>query len=141
LNAVAELSAALLAASRVRIAGLAMHFRRGPVEPVADRREVPLILALSSPSWAQVAQAEIVTLSGTAETIDQPRRLLNIKTPEGTFETVDVPPSAKRFDELKIGDKVLVTYSNTVSARLKPLGEAAVDTGYQGSTMGQEVRP
>ena len=34
-----------------------------------------------------------------------------------------------------------VTYNNTVAARLKPPGEAAVDTGRQGSTMGQEARP
>jgi len=34
------------------------------------------------------------------------------------------PPGAKRFDELKVGDKVSITYNNTVSARLKPPGEA-----------------
>ena len=26
------------------------------------------------------------------------------------------PPGAKRFDELKVGDKVSITYNNTVSA-------------------------
>lgn len=93
------------------------------------------------PSWAQVAQTQNVTLSGTVETIDQARRTLNIKKPDGKFETVEVPASAKRFNELKVGDKVTVTYNNTVSARLKPPGEAAVDTGRQGSTMGQEARP
>lgn len=100
-----------------------------------------LILALSLPSWAQVTQTQNVTLSGTVETIDQARRSLNIKKSDGKFETVEVPASAKRFNELKVGDKVTVTYNNTVSARLKPPGEAAVDTGRQGSTMGQEARP
>jgi hypothetical protein len=52
-----------------------------------------------------------------------------------------VPPSAKRFDELKVGDKVSVTYNNNVSVRLKPTGEPAVDTASKTSTMGQEVRP
>ena len=75
------------------------------------------------------------------ETIDQTRRDVNIKTADGRFETVEVPASAKRFDELKVGDKVTVTYNNTVSARLKPPGEAAVDTGGKTSTMGQEPRP
>ena len=51
------------------------------------------------------------------------------------------PQSAKRFDELKVGDKVSVTYNNNVSARLKPPGEAAVDTGTTASTVGQEARP
>ena len=56
------------------------------------------------------------------------------------METVDVPAGAKRFDELKVGDKVSVTYNNNVSARLKPSGEAPVNaqtgtsTGARGTT-------
>ncbi len=101
-----------------------------------------LVLALSLPSWAQVKQlTHSVTLSGTVETIDHDKHVMNIKTADGQFQTVDVPPSAKRFDELKVGDKVSATYNNTVYARLKPPGEASVDTGSKTSTMGQEARP
>jgi hypothetical protein len=39
-----------------------------------------------------------------------------------------VPAGAQRFDELKVGDKVSITYNSSVSARLKPPGEAPVDT-------------
>ena len=83
---------------------------------------VGLVLALSVPSWAQVRTlpTQTVTLSGTVETIDHQKRVVNIKTPDGKSQTVDVPPAAKRFDELKVGDKVSITYNNTVSARLKP---------------------
>ena len=89
-----------------------------------------LVFALSMPSWAQTKTAtQTVTLSGTVETIDQSRRMLNIKTADGKFETIDVPQSAKRFDELKVGDKVSATYNNTVSVRKKEPGEPAVDTG------------
>jgi hypothetical protein len=102
-----------------------------------------LVLALALPSWAQVKElpTHTVTLSGTVETIDHGKRVVNIKKADGTFETVDVPPSAKRFDELKVGDKVSVTYNNNVSVRLKPPGEPTVDTESKTSTMGQEVRP
>ena len=51
------------------------------------------------------------------------------------------PQSAKRFNELKVGDKVSITYNNNVSARVKPPGEAAVDTGSATSTAGQQARP
>ena len=101
-----------------------------------------LVLAVSLPSWAQTAlPTHTVTLAGTVETIDHGKRIVNIKTADGKFQAVDVPPSAKRFDELKVGDKVSVTYNNNVSVRLKPPGEPAVDTGSKTSTMGQEVRP
>ena len=101
-----------------------------------------LVLALSLPSWAQTAlPTHNVTLAGTVETIDHGKRIVTIRTADGKFETIDVPPSAKRFDELKVGDKVSVTYNNNVSVRPKPPGEPPVDTGSKTSTMGQEVRP
>ena len=72
-----------------------------------------MVLALSIPSWAQTRTlpTQTITLSGTVETIDLQKRVVNIKTPDGKFETVDVPPGAKRFDELKVGDKVSITFT------------------------------
>jgi hypothetical protein len=90
-----------------------------------------LVLALSLPSWAQEVRqlpTQTVTLSGRLATIDHEKRAVNIKKADGSFETIDVPAGAKRFDELKVGDKVSVTYNNNVSARLKPPGEAPVNT-------------
>ena len=53
---------------------------------------------------------------------------MNIKTADGKFVAVNVPESVIRFDQLKVGDKVKATYNNNVIVRLKPAGEAAVDT-------------
>ena len=109
-----------------------------------------LVLALSLPSWAQEVKqlpTQTVTLSGTVATIDHDKRTVNIKKADGSFETVDVPAGAKRFDELKVGDKVSVTYNNNVSARLKPPGEAAcqyadrdLHCGAGGTTWGHGIR-
>jgi len=102
-----------------------------------------LVLTFSLSSWAQVKElpTHSVTLAGTVETIDHGKRLVTLKTADGSFETIDVPASAKRFDELKVGDKVSVTYNNNVAVRAKPPGEPAVDTGSKSSTMGKEERP
>src|ERR1700747_341217 len=103
-----------------------------------------LVLALSLPSWTQEVRqlpTQTVTLSGTVATIDHAKRMVNIKKADGSFETVDVPAGAQRFDELKVGDKVSITYNNNVSARLKPPGEAPVDTQTGTSTAGQGARP
>src|SRR4029077_14365739 len=103
-----------------------------------------LALALSLSSWAQEVKqlpTQTVTLSGTVATIDHAKRVVNIRTADGKFETIDVPAGATRFDELKVGDKVSRTYNNNVSARLKPPGEAAVDTGSSTTTAGQQARP
>ena len=98
-----------------------------------------LVLALSIPGWAQVRELprETVTIEGAVETIDQSRRVLNVKTAKGEFVTVDVPETAKRLAELKVGDKVRVTYNNQVIARLKEPGEPAVNT----TDMGKALEP
>ena len=102
-----------------------------------------VMLALSLPSWAQVRELpkQTVTVAGTVETIDKSKRAVNIKTADGKFVALDVPASAKRFDELKVGDKVKATYNNNVLVRLKPAGEAAVDSADASSTMGKGAQP
>ena len=102
-----------------------------------------MALAFALPSWAQIKELpkQTVTVAGTVETIDKTRRAVNIRTADGKFVALDVPAGAKRFDELKVGDKVKVTYNNNVFVRLKPPGEAAVDEAATASTMGKEARP
>ena len=98
-----------------------------------------LVTALALPSWAQVKQLPTTTetISGTIETIDKTKRAMNIKTADGKIVAVNVPESVKRFSELKVGDKLKATYNNNVIVRMKPPGEAAVDTADTTSTMGQ----
>ena len=97
-----------------------------------------LVLALALPGWAQVRElpTQTTTIEGTVETIDQAKRVVNIKTATGEFVAIDVPESAKRFAEVKVGDKVKATYNNHVMARLKEPGEPAVDTMSTGKAVG-----
>ena len=76
----------------------------------------------------QAFPTQTITIAGTIESIDQGKRAMNIKTADGKFVAVNVPESVKRFSELKVGDKLKATYNNDVLVRLKPPGEAAVDT-------------
>jgi hypothetical protein len=101
------------------------------------------VLALAVLSWAEekVLPKQTVTIAGTVESIDQANRVVNIKTGEGKFVAVDVPESAKRLSEVKVGDKVKATYHNLVRVRLKEPGEPPVDTKEVTSGMGREARP
>ena len=48
--------------------------------------------------------------------------------------TLDVPATATRFEQVKVGDPVTATYYDRVSLRLKPAGEAAVDQTIEPTT-------
>src|SRR5438045_205600 len=106
---------------------------------------VTLVLPFCLPGWAQVRQlpTETRTIAGTIETIDQNKRAMNIKTADGEFVAVNVPSSVTRFDQLRVGNHVTATYNNNVMARLKPPGEADVDTAdsnyAKGTTSGTRV--
>jgi hypothetical protein len=100
-----------------------------------------LVLSLPLPSSAQVRQlpTQTVTVSGTIESIDDARHTVNLRKADGNIETINVPVSVKQFDQLKVGDHVSATYNNTVSAKLKPPGEAPVDNMGGSTSMGQNV--
>jgi hypothetical protein len=98
------------------------------------------LLALSAVpaiSAAQPREAEsTVTISGTVEAVDHTARTVTLRGQGGNSVTLDVPPTAVRFDQVKVGDPVTATYYDRVSLRLKPAGEAAVDRTMEPTTVG-----
>jgi Cu/Ag efflux protein CusF len=102
-----------------------------------------LSLALAGTARAQVREipGAKVTASGTVEAIDHSSRVLTLKDEDGEFLTVDVPADAKRFHEIKVGDKVTATYYDNVTVRLKKPGEAPVNAESAAMTPGAGVKP
>jgi hypothetical protein len=99
-----------------------------------------MVCAFALPGWAQqvkVLPTQTITVAGTIETIDQGKRAMNIKTADGKVVAVNVPETVKRFPEPKVGDKIKATYNNNVMVRLKPAGEAPVDTAATATTTGK----
>jgi hypothetical protein len=108
---------------------------------------VPLVLsalALAAGASAQIKEVpgDMVTVSGTVEAIDHPGRVLTLKKEkDGEFVTVDVPESVRRFDEIKVGDKVSARYYDNVTVRLKKPGETGVNAGEVAVTPGGGPKP
>ena len=91
----------------------------------------PAILA------AQTREAESqLTLTGTVEAVDHTARTVTIRMTQGNAVTLDVPPTAVRFNQVKVGDTVTATYFDRISIRMKPAGEAAVDRTMEPTTVG-----
>ena len=68
-----------------------------------------------------------VTVRGTVQAVDQVARIVKIQAEDGRVVTLDVPTTATRFDQVKVGDVVSMTYYDKVSVRPKAAGEAAVN--------------
>ena len=66
-------------------------------------------------------------MRGAVQAVDQTARTVTVQGEDGKVVTLDVPTTATRFDQLKVGDVVAMTYYDRVSVRAKPAGEAAVN--------------
>lgn len=62
------------------------------------------------------------TISATVVSIDAAKRLVELKGPKGHVETVEVPPEVRNLAQMKVGDKVVVKYSESLAGVIKPKG-------------------
>lgn len=93
----------------------------------AAQAPTPSQTAADTASQVREAVIQQITLRGTVEAIDRTARTVRVRGDQGNIVTLDVPTSATRFDEVKVGDIVTMTYYDRVSIRPKPAGEADVD--------------
>ena len=92
---------------------------------------------------ANVAYAQTKTVTGetrtvtaTVEAIEKSTRQLTLKNEDGTYEVLTVPEDVKRFDALKVGDKIKANYYENIVLRVKQPGEKDLDTSARGVTPG-----
>jgi hypothetical protein len=87
-----------------------------------------LAVLAAAPLAAQappVTKSEAVEITTTIEAIDHTARLVTLKDEQGDSETIYAPPEVKRFDELKVGDKVTFKYSESIAYQIRKPGAAA----------------
>lgn len=79
-----------------------------------------VVLAASAPGQGVVASK--VKLTATVVAIDAATRTATLKGAKGNVVDIVVPPEAKNFAEIKVGDLVTVEYMRALSLELKPAG-------------------
>jgi hypothetical protein len=97
------------------------------------KRLIALVIAMVPAVALAHAQTKVIpgetkTVTATVESIEQSTRSITLKGPEGNYLTMTVPASVQRFDNIKVGDTLTAKYYESLILRLKPEGEASVDT-------------
>ena len=64
-----------------------------------------------------------VKVTGEVTDVDKVNRLLAVKGPNGGINVYSVGPQVKRFDEIKVGDRIVVEYTAAVAVALRKGGE------------------
>ena len=70
----------------------------------------------------KAAAANVVRITASVEEIDAANRTLTLKGPRGRVVTLPVGPQVKNFDQIKVGDLVVVRYLEALTLELKKGG-------------------
>ena len=111
------------------------------IRPIA----VTTLLAAAPLAWAQkpVTESAAVEVTATIEAIDHANRVITLKDKDGNTENMLAGPQMKRFDELKVGQKVTFRYHESVAMQIRKPGEPAAPTaaGQETLVRGEGAKP
>ena len=84
--------------------------------PAAPKAETPAAPKAEAPAGKPgVVVADVTTITATVEAVDQAKRTMTLKGPKGRTVTLTVPPEARNFDQVKVGDKLKAKYVDSIA--------------------------
>ena len=91
-----------------------------------------LVAFAAAAAGVSAAQTKTITgetkkVTASVEAIERSTREVTVKKADGKYEVIYVPEGVRRFDTLKIGDKITATYYENLVLQLKAPGEKATD--------------
>jgi Cu/Ag efflux protein CusF len=88
-----------------------------------------LLAGAGALAQAPITRAQSVSGTATIQAIDSKARTVTLRDEQGQQETYTVGPQVKRFDEFKVGDKVKISYYESVVLQVRKPGETAQKPG------------
>jgi len=76
---------------------------------------------------------DVIESKATVTAIDLPQRLLTLRGENGKEIVVEVSDQVKRLNEVKVGDEVVVSYTEALAWQVKPAGQGAPGVSTQDS--------
>jgi Cu/Ag efflux protein CusF len=80
------------------------------------------------------SRAMTTELTGTVAAINTETRLMTVKTPDGTFEVLEIPPEVTRIDGIKIGDKVSIAQTHFMMVDIEKGRDAGAIGSFEKTT-------
>lgn len=101
---------------------------------------VAAVLSLPLAAWSQGASVAVAAAKAPGERLaagevevrarvvelDLVRRTAVLRGPRGQVVTVDVPPEVKNFEQVRVGDSVVIRYLTAVAARIEPASASGI---------------
>src|SRR5829696_6203813 len=98
------------------------------MKPTAAIVAALCLAAATATAQTPVTKTKSVSATATIQAIDSTTRALTIRDETGVEDTYIAGPEVKRFEELKVGDTVKMTYYESVVLQARKAGAAATGT-------------
>ena len=84
-----------------------------------------------SPAFGQepITKSKSISATATIQAIDTTKRTITLRDESGTEDIYAVGPEVKRFNELKVGDQIKMTYYESMVLQVHKPGEASGTVG------------
>jgi hypothetical protein len=105
-----------------------MHLPRHPATRLAGVAAAILLVAACAQAPKPVTVTETVAASATVESIDQAKRLLRLRTVDGRTLVMQVGPGVQNFNQMRVGDRVTVRYTEAIAAEVVRPGTGVTTT-------------
>lgn len=69
-------------------------------------------------SGDEIGMGDVVTLTATVQAVDLENRLVTLKGERGRVMTVNVGEEARNLDQVRVGDRVVITYREAMAVQL-----------------------
>lgn len=102
-----------------------MNSSRGVQGAVVAFAAAVLVAACAAPPPKPVTKESLIQKTATVESINLPSRLVTLRGEEGGGFTVVVAPEVRNLDQVKVGDKVVVSFYESLGAEVRKAGEGA----------------
>lgn len=92
-----------------------------------------------------LTKAQSVEARATVTAIEPSTRMVTLKTQDGQTVDIEAGPAVKNFDQIKVGDTVKATYTESIAFQVVPKGETAGGASQSasripgGAEVGQQV--
>ena len=76
-----------------------------------------------------ITRSKSISATATIQAIDTTKRTITLRDESGTEDMYAVGPEVKRFNELKVGDKIKMTYYESIVLQVRKPGETSGTVG------------
>jgi len=112
-------------------------FAQAPAAPTPAPADKPPTATPAPGGAPGVVIADVKVITATVDAIDKDKREVTLKGSGGRTATIKVPPEAKNFDQIKVGDKVTFKFLDSVALFVRKAG----DPPSAGDTQAVSVAP